>query len=80
MMGNLVRLSLYVWLGAGGYGEDEGGAGGGGQPEVFLSQMMENLVRLYLYVWLVQVMMKKMKEEQGDEDNQRFLSFKGTVL
>jgi hypothetical protein len=31
----------------------------------------ENLVRLSLYVWLVQ-----MKEEQGEEDNQSFLSFK----
>jgi hypothetical protein len=38
--------------------------------------MMENLVRLSLYVWLVQVVMRKMKEEQGEEDNQRFLSFK----
>jgi hypothetical protein len=35
MMKNLVRLSLYGWLGAGGYEEDEGGAGGGGQPDVF---------------------------------------------
>jgi hypothetical protein len=35
MMENLVTLSLYVWLGAGGYEEDEEGAGGGGQPEVF---------------------------------------------
>jgi hypothetical protein len=34
-MKNFVRLSLYVWLGAGGSEEDEGGAGGGGQPEVF---------------------------------------------
>ncbi len=35
MMENLVRLSLYVWLGAGGVEEDEGGAGRGGQQEDF---------------------------------------------
>ncbi len=29
MMYNLDRLSLYVWLGAGGVEKDEGGAGGG---------------------------------------------------
>jgi hypothetical protein len=33
--------------------------------------MMENLVRLSLYGWLVQVVLRKMKEEQGEEDNQR---------
>jgi hypothetical protein len=38
--------------------------------------MMENLVRLSLYVWVVQVVLRKMKEEQVDEENQRFLSFK----
>jgi hypothetical protein len=27
--------------------------------------MMENLVRLSLYVWMVQVVMRKIKEEQG---------------
>jgi hypothetical protein len=35
--------------------------------------LMKNLVRLSLYGWLVQGMMRKMKEEQGEEDNQRFL-------
>ncbi len=34
-MKKLVRLFLYVWLGAGGVEKDEGGTGGGGQPEVF---------------------------------------------
>jgi hypothetical protein len=37
--------------------------------------MMGNLVRLFLYVWVVQVVMMKMKEEQGDEDNQRFFGY-----
>jgi hypothetical protein len=31
------------------------------------------LVRLSLYVWLVQVVMRRMKEEQGEEDNERSL-------
>ncbi len=35
--------------------------------------MMKNLVRLSLSVWLVQVVMRKMKEEQGEEDNKGFL-------
>jgi hypothetical protein len=34
--------------------------------------MKENLVRLPLHVWLVQVVMRKMKEEQGEEDMLRF--------
>ncbi len=34
---------------------------------------MENLVSLSLYGWLMHVVMRKMKEEQGEEeDNQRF--------
>jgi hypothetical protein len=36
---------------------------------------MKNLVRLSLYVWLVQLVMRKMKEEQGEEDNQRFFGY-----
>jgi hypothetical protein len=32
--------------------------------------MTENLVGLSLYVWLVQMVMRKMKEEQGEEDNE----------
>jgi hypothetical protein len=34
--------------------------------------MIKNLVRLSLYFWVVQVVLRKMKEEQGEEDNQRF--------
>jgi hypothetical protein len=52
--------------GAGGVEEDEGGAGGG-VGYLRDSQMMENLVRLSLYVWLVQVVLRKMKEEQEEE-------------
>jgi hypothetical protein len=37
--------------------------------------MMENLVRLSLYVWLVQGVMRKMKEEQGEEDKQRVFGY-----
>jgi hypothetical protein len=33
-MKNLVIMSLYVWLGAGGDEEDEEGAGGGGGQRV----------------------------------------------
>ncbi len=33
-------------------------------------QMMVNLFSLSLYVWLVQLVMRKMKEEQGEEDNE----------
>jgi hypothetical protein len=36
--------------------------------------MMKNLVGLSFYVWLVQVVIRKMKEEQVDEENQRLLS------
>jgi hypothetical protein len=35
--------------------------------------MMENLVRMSLYVWIMQVVMRRMKEEQGKEDNQSYL-------
>jgi hypothetical protein len=38
--------------------------------------MMGNHVRLSLYVWLVQVVMRRMKEEQGEEENHRALSLK----
>jgi hypothetical protein len=34
--------------------------------------MMMNLVRQSLYVWLVQVVMRKMKEEQGKEETRVF--------
>ncbi len=33
---------------------------------------MKNLVRLSLYGWLVQVVLRKMKEEQGEDVNERF--------
>jgi hypothetical protein len=36
---------------------------------------MKNLVSLSLYVWLVQMLMRKMKEEQEEEDNQRFFGY-----
>jgi hypothetical protein len=39
--------------------------------------MMMNLVRQSLYVWLVQVVMRKMKEEQGEGGQPEvFWSFK----
>jgi hypothetical protein len=37
--------------------------------------MKQNLVSLSLYGWVVLVVMRKMKEEQEEEDIQRFFSF-----